>query len=424
MIKRLLFFFSAIVLSPAVGFSQADKVVNDSNYTFLTGRNDLPSTPVFRLEASGTLGLESQNFSTNSLLELTSTGFLNEAEKQTLLDEISNRFSLGFQQSWSVGIFNQARRKGILQKDVWGFSIYQKAYTAVGMPKSTFELALRGNKPFAGTTVDLSNTKYQNWLYTGLRYQFQFTAAKQRFEMASSIILGHSFVEYTLNDFTLYTEPDGSSVDVQGNYALREHQTDFDYGIGGMGTAIDLSTEFNLGKKSTLSLGISDFGIVYWTRGQTVINDTNFSFTGIGINNIFDVKDSLISSQIDDIESNFWFNSDGYHLSLMPFKLGSWYRYTLSERGFTSLNASVEYIYLPGYAPRLQVGTIYSTNPNHIFKATVGYGGFNGLTAGLGYGWQINKRLSLSAEVHNVFGVVTPTFGMGSLFSGSLKYYL
>jgi hypothetical protein len=379
----------------------------------------------YRLEIEGAIGLESQNFSTQQLLSFTTSDFLDTDDKNDLLNSVNNQFVLGYEQYWRVGIYEHPRFVTIgTARDNWGFSIYQRAYTALNMPRNTLDLALFGNKKFAGESLDLSDTYYENWFYTGLQYQFQFNIGNQPFEMASAIILGHSHSRYAFDDLSLYTEPDGAYLEVDGQYEIREHTTDFGFGIAGMGTAIDLATRFALNSRMKLSVGVSDLGIVYWTRGNSAVKDTSFRFSGIEISSVFDIKDSLIRSQVDELEEGISLNSNQYLLNLMPFRLEAELVYQMNKGKLQHLFASVDYLYLPGYMPRLRTGAYFRLNNKHKLTTEVGYGGFNALTLGAGYEWRVSNRVELNASVGNLPGVIVPALGMGTRLTGGITYHL
>lgn len=376
-----------------------------------------------RLELNGLVGVASRDISTFRMRDLSSSEFFDAEMKRTFLDELEGTVNFGYAFNWDVGFYYDYRKRGHVLSDAYGLSIFHRGYLGISAPKSGIELALLGNKPFAGQTINMDGTAYETWLYTGLRYQFSVEIKEQRLQLGVAVIFGHEHSKYKFSNLSLYTEPDGSYLDVEANYALEEYNTSFLYGLAGMGAAADMAYKAEKGN-SAFTLEVKDLGFAYFTRGKNAFADSNFRFSGIEISNIFDVKDSLIDAQTGQLENDLWYKGNGRRLALLPFNAQVEYIYAMSNKGFTRAFGRLDYLNLFGYVPRIAAAVEYALLDDHRVQLELAYGGFNATTVGLRYEAFLGKQWYVYLEADNLPGLLFQTQAMGSFAQIGVHHWI
>lgn len=371
------------------------------------------------LEAAAYIGAASRDIYVRDLLALTS-GFLDQAEKDELRAAVGDRFRLGYLQGWDISYRVFAPDDSLLKQPRWGLTLYNRSLLGIDAAAGALDLAIYGNAPFAGETVDFGDLRYQNWLYTGLRYQFALKLGpKFLSQLGVALLIGHNHQGYGVDRGLLFTEVDGRYLDVEADYRIRESAAGGTYGIAGVGAALSWESRWQAwGGEWTAQL--EDFGLMYWTRAQQNALDSNFRFSGIFIEDIFALRDSLLEAESEEIENSLLGTTSDSYLSLVPFRLSLAYQKRLSGRWLG--RAELRYRYLPAYWPRFSAQGLYQFN-KQVWGAELAYGGFNQLTLGLLYRWRLNENWRLRAGVHNLFAAV-PALGQGLLLTGALQYRL
>lgn len=224
--------------------------------------------------------------------------FLNGIRRQNSLDAefMFQVLGLGFR----VG------RSGYLFLDV-----NEKFQARTVVPRHLFELALKGNEPFAGNYVDLSSLKADMKYYheAGLGYSWNMTKrlragikGKLLFGVISASVENRSLGINIREDYTHVFDADATlnvSAPVTIVRDMEGNITDIDYddyalgntmllkGKKNLGTAFDAGITYDLTKKIILSAAITDFGMIRWKRDVTNLRAKNeFDFRGIDMTGV------------------------------------------------------------------------------------------------------------------------------------------
>jgi hypothetical protein len=417
MIKKYTFIACCFLL----GLTLAAQETEEESATAV--RRSGRSTAAIRLELNGTIGVASRDITTYRMQELRNASFLSNEMKQRFLEDVRGKLNLGYAFGWDIGLYFDFRKRGHKLSDAYGLSIFHRGYLGLSSPKSTVQLALLGNKPFAGQTLTMDDTRYESWLYTGVRYQFNVSIQEQPVQFGFAVVFGHEHSRYSFSEFSLYTEPDGAYLDVNANYTLEDYNTAFLYGVAGMGAAADVTYKMEAGK-SAFTFQVQDIGFAYFTRGARAEADSNFRFSGIEVSNIFDIKDSLIDAQRNALENELWYENAGKRLAMLPFRARAEYIYQMGNRGFTRAFGRLDYLKLPGYLPRPAAAVEYSLSEAHRLQLELAYGGFNATTVGLRYEAFLGKQWYVYAVADNVPGLLFQRQAMGSFVQAGVHFWI
>lgn len=363
-------------------------------------------------------GAESRQLSTSNMIHLGYDEKLGDEVKSDILNDLNGGLNLGFQQSWEFTYEFEKLGSGVLPK---GFSVFHRNYTSLRAPADAVKLILNGNAPYAGQTLDLSGSRLETWRYTALAYHHLFRWKNQLWNFKPGILLAHDWNRYDFSRMDFYTEPDGRYAEVDGNYEIYQTESNSAYAITGVGLITGLEVDGSKGR-SSWKVSLSDFGFAYFSRLSRTALDSNFRFSGIVLPSIESFGDSLLDQEVDELSESLFQEGSVYRLRLTPFRLSGTYKYELDTTGFTSLFFTTSYLHLPGYWIRTALGAEYQFTRNHELQAELAYGGFNALTLGLKYNWQINSRLGVGLRVSNLPAVAIPSFTGGSVLSLSAMY--
>lgn len=230
-----------------------------------------------------------------------------EYDQDKFLERIRRQNSLDLE--FSMQLLGLGFRTG---KSGYAFlDINERALSRTVIPGSLFELALRGNEPFAGDYLDLSTLKADIRYYheIGLGYSWDITK-RIRAGVKGKLLLGavsanlanrslgiriddnytHTLdADATLNfsgPVTVIRDSEGNIEDIEidddsfGNAVLLRSKAN-------PGMAIDAGITYNLTDKIVLSAAITDLGFIRWKNGVTNLSSVNqFEFGGVDMTDV------------------------------------------------------------------------------------------------------------------------------------------
>lgn len=394
--KKLL--FSAFIIASLGVFGQADSVKRSISIQI-------------------DFGAESRQLSTSNMIHLGYDDRLSDEVKSDILNDLDAGLNLGFQQSWQFTYEFEKLGSGLSK----GLSVFHRNYSSLDAPADAVKLILNGNAPYAGQTLDLADSRLETWRYTAIAYHHLFKWKNQVWNFKPGVLLAHEWNSYDLQRMNFYTEPTGRYVEVDGNYEIYETESNSAYSISGIGLIAGLEVGGSEGKNSW-KISLDDFGFAYFSRLSRTALDSSFRFSGIVLPSIENFGDSLLDQEVDELSESLFHEGSAYRLRLTPFRASGAYKYQLDTTGLTNIFIKASYLHLPGYWLRTALGAEYRFNKWHALQAELAYGGFNALTLGLKYHWQVTGQIELGFRASNLPAVVIPSFTGGSVLSLSAMY--
>ena len=261
------------------------------------------------------------------------------------------------------------------------------------------KFAFQGNYNYQGDTLNFDNTviradRFQQYKF-GYSRAFLISDKLIETEMAISYLNGNHHLSYILDKGSLYTAPFGTYLDIE--YDMNSFVTDTsDFSAlanNGNGLAIDFSTDFRI-KEYDIHLSVTDLGFIMWnTSSITLATDSNFSFQGIEVDDIFNFNDSVIEANniIDDVSKTNTASFKSYipatiHLSisgetkhkyLKTYTAGivaKWQPYMDDEPlSFAKINQGLKE---SNFSPLYYIHSVLNTKYYNIIP-TLSYGGYS-----------------------------------------------
>ena len=308
--------------------------------------------------------------------------------------------------------------------------VNHRQFFNASIASDVYKLGFYGNKQFVGKTANISNSQINNYSFQEFKLGFLLDGVdttKAIMGMALCYLKGQNFFRLNTNNSTLFTAADASYIRLTTNAQLAISDTASKYweDFNGNGMSAEFFAEMpyksRLGNSRFL-LSVSNLGFIKWSKNTlNYIVDSSFTYSGVHINNIFDLKDSTFDSiSLDSITGNA--------ISLERAKTSTNLPVTfliIHKIRFTSLfelTTGFRYLFNANYKPYLFTeGMFYIKNKLSI-NTHIGYGGYGKLTGGLGISAVIKKHFVVLVGSNSIQGILMPRNTLGQSLYASLSY--
>ncbi len=369
--------FSSYSVNAQMEISKMEKILLD--------KKDSIGTPDFKalVNISGDYYTNSNSVTNSFVRKLVYQGqFIDDADKDRESNRLKkyNRFGLDEQASVN-GIYNA-------KKVTYVFGLTQRAFLGAHFSSDLFELVFRGNASFAGKEANLKKTSIQAFDYQSLYIgvQKQFKEGRYLLGASASFIRGGQYVGLKAKNTSLYTEPTGEYVLLEGDInfsrvsseantsALKSH---------GKGAGLNLLFAMKH-KKNLLSVELRDLGFITWKGLKTYYGDSTFQYNGILLNDVLSPGASIVPDiTLDSIAALIGLNTAVKNKTmLLPTILNV--SYVISPNKKFSRTIGLRYMFTAGYIPRVYIREADFIGKGFTLVNTFSYGGFGRLDYELG----------------------------------------
>jgi len=185
-----------------------------------------------------------------------------------------------------------------LKKQSIGFSFSDRSLLNASFTDDLLRIGFEGNYNYQDKTLRFNNTNIRADLFQQYKLSYSTVINKVNIHGAVSYLAGNHHLSYILEKGSLYTAPFGTSLAIE--YDMSAFITDTSnfsaFANNGNGIAIDLGADFSI-KKYDIQLSITDLGFILWNPSSiTLATDSNFSFQGIEVEDIFSFNDSVLEA--------------------------------------------------------------------------------------------------------------------------------
>ena len=324
--------------------------------------------------------------------------------KKTISNKLLERNVLAIQNRFGIAYSKQADANGT-RHDAFGYSIgiYDRTEMDFSFSKDLFDLIFFGNKPFLGDIINLSNTSLSATRFQQINLAcskiikinntHKFLPEEIEVGLGYSYLIGNTHLGFSANDSYIEFGENGEYINTDLDFTANLSDTNdispFNiFGQNGSGSAIDFM--LNLKKKeNNIHFSITDIGSITW-KENSVSYSTNKvlnNFSGIEIDNLLNLNDSIIQNQLDSLSNidivkkgeNFKsYLSTTYHFAYKRDLPIDYIKYVIvgrvskHRRGFIPAN----------YKPKYYLGTLFSYRGFNA-KTTYSIGGYSK------YAWQM-----------------------------------
>jgi hypothetical protein len=364
---------------------------------------------------------ESNTITTGFVNDFIGGGYLDEEKKNNIRNNLNaenNRIGVGL----NYGINFIIAPDSLFGSDKIGVRVgvsdYQDYSAKFG--QDYFNLAFYGNKPFEGTTANLSNSGL--FMHRYQKISFGVFDKSSLSGLSVSMVNGEQFFEFRTDNAGLYTESGGEFIEFTADgYTWQSDTANVGFmKSNGLGAVIDFNLNFpvfckkNPDRPSFIRFQANDIGFIQWNNGSMNYQfDSTIVYDGFYVDNLFDPGNLSFDSAglIDSLVPNN--NKEPHYLptparfSLSWFShIGKSFHYELQVRA--RLNA----FYLPQGTARL----FYRAHENLLFGVNASYGGFGGFQGGIHASATLGHSFLVQLETQCLSGLFSSKSNNRNLF--------
>ena len=177
----------------------------------------------------------------------------------------------------------------------FGFAIIDRNILNTSFSDDLLRIGLEGNSHHQGKTLDFGETNIRADRFQQYTFNYRTSINQVKVSTSISYLSGNHHISYIIEKGSLYTAPFGNSLTIF--YDMSALVTDTvsrsPFKNNGNGLSLGLSTEFQI-KEHEIHLSFSDLGFIMWDQTSiTLATDSNFTYSGIEVEDIFNFNDSL-----------------------------------------------------------------------------------------------------------------------------------
>jgi hypothetical protein len=361
------------------------------------------------INVSGDYDINSNSISNGFLRPLAyNRSFIDDATKDRQSKRLKKMNRMGVDAYASInGIYNA-------KKLTYVFGIGHREFAGLRFSEDLFNLVFYGNASFAGENANLNKTSikyfdYQNF-YFGI--QKQLKEGKITVGASASFIRGGRYQSLTMKDMSLYTEPTGQYINLNGdiNYSKTSHNS-----LGtsnGKGASVNLF--FSLKQnKNRLNVEVRDLGFISWKDVKSYSGNSNYQYNGLIVDVLAPGSSVVSNITVDSVAKAVGLNVATHHVTMF---LPSTFHvnYVLSPNKRFTRTIGVRYMLTPGYIPRAYIREADFLGKGFTLVNTFSYGGFGRLDYEVGLMKKFKNSFIVSVNLFAFEYLVLPNKSSGN----------
>ncbi len=336
----------------------------------------------------------------------------------------------GFNRAGGHSNINLSAFFGKAQSNItYVIGIKQQNLFNTGFSPDLIKLLFSGNKQYEGGTANMSNSSIQYFSFQELKFgviSSGIDTNKAHMGLCVSYLRGQDLILLQTNNTSLYTAPNALSLSLNTNATLSLNSAKNNQSCGN-GASVEFFAELPYASKlgnSLFFLSVNNLGFIRWNN-QTAnySTDSIYHFSGIHIENLFNVKDSTFKEiKWDSVlkkETNYSRNIVSTNL---PTSLYMEHRIMFSK--WYSLTNGFRYLFHANYKPYIFIENTFNFSDKFQCALHVGYGGYGRMNYGISANMKLSNAFYLRAGSNSLQGFISPKNSLGQGAFCSLSYRL
>jgi hypothetical protein len=393
-----------LVFLNLVGYAQNDLSKPEAIFLEKQLLNDTSSKSFISL--NGGFSINSTSINTDQLGEFIYSSTLDDDTKKSILSKVNSENRLGY--GLDIGFTYKLKKNDHLN---YVLGIYHKDIASISFSKSFANIALYGNKMYAGSTVDLAPINITNITYQQMYFGLEQKKANRILGFGISILNGTNYKQLNIEKAKIYTQIDGEYIDFDTDFEVRYNNNSKPN--NGLGLSTSLAYKF-FSAKHNLLINLSDLGFIKYNDLLTYGTNKKYNFEGIGIADIFNFNESAFSDiNLTNIQSTLGITPQVKDVIVAtPTTIRVDYLRSLGKLG---IGSGIKHILFVSYNPKVYGRISYELTEKWWSAATVSYGGFGGVDYELAVGGQFYKKTYFAINLHFIEWLALPkqTSGLG-----------
>lgn len=389
-IRKYLFAFSCL-LSAHLAQGQLSPMSPDSTNQF---------------SITGDAGLYATTLPLNLSNKFIYGGFIGTTIKDNAQRKLKSNNKLAIETTGKFSYLSKSKTIFGVKDAFWGIEIGTQVLSYNNYSDDLFKLVFYGNDPYAGGNLELAKTRSNSVWYHNIGITGGLTLKnKGKFDnvhlsITPSFLAGVLRQDFELNKGNFLTETNGEYIqfDFEGNYTASDSLYDA-FSPKGYGAKIDLGVLLE-SKNNKIGISITDLGLISWTNKLNYSLDTNFTFGGVEIEDIFSIEDTLIS--VAEFKDSTFTNNASKSTNALPMLASVYFEHSFSDE--LVLKNWLKYRLVSGYIPFLMSQINYQKS-GFTGGVSAAYGGYTGLQAGVILGYDLGP-VNVNVGTTNLLGFI------------------
>lgn len=226
----------------------------------------------------------SNTFTNAFVREITRSGYLDQQMKEDQLKRMNGHILTGTLQSIGGGVYFRSGKLFYYT----GLEHQHILDSRIGSDLA--RVLMLGNKPFAGTTMEVPESEYNNVYFNrlalGAGYTREGEGGSHSFVLKASLTSGQNYDQVHVDQASMYTHPEGDYLDIAVRADTKVSDTVWAgvFDLNGLGVTLDM--EYSLLKEKDFYFAVSakNLGFINWNGNTFVASaDTAFRFEGVAM---------------------------------------------------------------------------------------------------------------------------------------------
>ncbi len=334
-------------------------------------------------------------------------GFIDNDLKSRALSKHKTNNYFGLNAQAEIGYLSQIKSVFGIANSFWGAKLTTNYLSFNKYSKDLFDLIFNGNTSSIGTPLSFDDTEFnfQQFNSIGFTYGLNFAdvvgSGSIQISATPHLLIGTSFTDISITNGSLLTSANGEEIDIelQANYNTLD--TGNASGSLGIGAMIDLNLVYT-SDKNTFAFSVTNLGSINWDTQQKYNVDTSFTFSGIEIEDVFNIKDSVID--VAGFQDSLLNNTPSKTSKALPTLFSIYFQHKFTDK--LSIKNWANYRLTTSYIPFVmsQVNYNFGSFSTGVSGA---YGGYGNFQTGLVIGLHVNA-FSINLGTTNALGFISP----------------
>lgn len=344
----------------------------------------------------------SNTFTNEFFNEINKSGFISSDLVDKQVENMSGKILSG--QITSIGLNALINSKKTNGKRYYIIGFEHQHFLDSYIDEDLAKLLLQGNKPFAGQTIQIPESRYYNNYFNQLKGGMGFRKgsgeAIQQFAFTIGINAGQNFDFIEVNNSSIYTDPDGDYLDIAVNANTKISDTVWAevYQVNGMGLSTNMEYSYSKTDNFHFDVNVKNLGFINW-NGNTFMGsvDTSFVFEGISMDTTSNQENLPEDYSYNSLRNNIFKNPEsGSFTDVLPMSVRfSGGKYFSDGKFYTGISAN----YYPNLKASYFLEFFGTWNHKDVFYLTpiVRYSKYENVNVGLSIGLKIIDKIHIYA---------------------------
>lgn len=310
------------------------------------------------------------------------------ADKAEVSAQLEDDNQLGFINQYEVKW--RGNPNSIFKKYYPIVSASENLFANASFTRDIFRLTFYGNSVYEGESAVLGGTSINYSHFQTVDFGVGRRSENTTMEASLGFVKGVQSVELNIELGELYTAPDGEFIDIaiNGNLFLSDTSNVGLGAMNGQGFDFNFSMDHQINETTNIQFKVNQLGLIQWNDPvQNFQVDSVFHFTGITVDNIFEIQDSVFTQEtnIDSIVAEYQTTSSARR-SYLPAKISLAFQKKINNWAFT---LGADHYFNANYKTHLIVHPDYTLNEKLTIGGRIGLGGYTDYHFGLGASYKV-----------------------------------